>query len=1277
MIGFSDPQLRVRAYQVFEDAIGLRDDERSVFLDESCDGDEALRGAVAALLDSAEAAVRSRFLGDPPWWTLRGLDLPTAPPLAEESERLIGQDVGGYRVEAAVGAGGFGAVYRAKHVVDGKLVAIKFLAPEVARASLGERRALARLEHDNIARLYGGGEHQGRPYLVMEFVDGCPIDAYCDGRGPADSPKLLTTRQRAELFRVVCEAVRYAHQNALIHRDLKPSNILVTAGGVVKLVDFGIARAPDGAEGENLGEPSGDPGRVCTPEYASPEQVRGEPLSVASDVYSLGVVLYELLAGRRPYRIADRRPPAVEALVCGTVPVPPSVAFGRADETGRVAPEGEVAARDGSPEATRRRLRGDLDAIVMKALEKAPKDRHSSAEKFAEELGLYLADRPITVRRSPAWERGWKWAKRHSTAAAAVALSCAAVTTLIVVGAIYNRLLTKQRDLAISKGIEATRQRDRALANLKLARESVDKYLTLASQDARLRDHDLEGLRLDLLKSVIPAYETFAHQQGDDPDIRLEMAKAHGRLGNLMEDVGTPSEAIDYFEKSIAILEDLVARNRAEPEYRRVLAGGYNDLGVSLRRQGEVARAMEAYENARKLRAGLVEDHPKDLSYKFRLAATLGNIANLHNILGRPEAAEANFQAALALFRQVAAADPADAAAQKGVGDALSNILIVYARTSRWEKAERAGAEALAIRQGLVEKHPGHTVYLRDLASIQTNLGRVYESSSRPQLAEETYLAATRTFEGLAATHPTITSFRFEQAQVFNNLGALYNDRADFAKAEGAYTRAGETLRKLVTAHRGVAIYEFELASVLNNLGLLESETGRSAAAEKSYREAEQLWRTLIQRSPKVPDHPNGLGKVLMNLGDLFRSTGRHGQAEAAYREVLVLRDTLIRDHPAETEYRANWTKARYSLALLYDAMGRGALAAEALKEVVERRKVLVGENPAVPEYRDLLANAFSAQGTNHDRAGRFDSAEACYREALDHRRRLAGQFPDNLAFQSDLAACHHDLGRVYARTRRPGEAESEFRQSLELQEKVARVHPAVLRFQRQLASTCSNLGDCLGEALGKPGEAQPYYDRSATILEELRGRHPRDPDLLAGLIEARAGRARNLVKLGRFADSLQDWEQVLGLETGPARDGWAIQRAVTLVRAGDHARAADTLDRIARGSTNTPANQFELARGYSLCVNAARHDTAITQPRRDQLAGRYADQAMERLKQAQAGGYLVESEVLLGLKTVPDWEPLRQRQDFKDLVRKTESSLQRIEPKAHALRGWDEGVRS
>ncbi len=461
-----DPERWQRLDDLFQAALDHGPEEQSDFLERACAGDPAMRRQLEALL-RADAESRG-FLDAPPRFDLDPAQGATAAGEVAAGGAACGERIGPYRIVRQIGRGGMGTVYLAERAdqVFERRVAVKVLTSDsvfgmpypgdLDRRFKSERQILAALEHPSIARLYDGGTTaDGRPYLVMEHVDGVAIDVYCNHRN-------LALRPRLELFRKVCSAVHHAHQHLVVHRDLKPSNILVDAAGEPKLLDFGIAKLLDPESFPLTVEVTPVGLRPMTPTYASPEQVRGEAISTASDVYSLGVLLYELLTGRLPHRFERLTRAQIERFLA-TEPEKPSAV---------------------APGPLRRQLAGDLDSIVLMALHRQPERRYGSAEQLSEDLGRHLAGLPVSARKDSVGYHLSTFLRRHKLAVAFAASLLALAVAFA--GAMTWRAaeIARQRDRAVVQRQRAEERREQAFEQATPAMERALAVLRADGRDA-------------------------------------------------------------------------------------------------------------------------------------------------------------------------------------------------------------------------------------------------------------------------------------------------------------------------------------------------------------------------------------------------------------------------------------------------------------------------------------------------------------------------------------------------------------------------------------------------------------------------------------------------------------------------------------------------------------------------------------------------------------------------------------------------------------------------
>ncbi len=478
--------------KVFHRARELASDARQKYLDQACQDDRQLRNDVDELLEHFEND--SGCLAEHAIFNVDRL-------VADgHSQDLVGGDqIGSYIITERIGEGGFGRVYLATRSAGFRQqVAIKILRDDWADSEIitqrfaAERQILSDLNHENIARLLDGGSTtQGRPYFVMEHVDGIPITEFCD-------ENQLNVRKRLELFMRVCGAVAHAHQFGFIHRDIKPTNILVTGDGIPKLIDFGIAKlidTPSDAKTLGLTRTGQLP---FTPEYASPEQVRGEPVGQTSDVYSLGVVLYELLAGRRPYSFGTRTPGEIERIVCHDVPALPSTVVGRdaaatTKNCDRSTDKADVQTtsrnRSVEPERLKRLLNGDLDNITLMALRKEPARRYQTAQQLSDDIASHIASRPVAARRDSMGYVVGKYLKRNRMSILAATMAMITLAAFLVAG--YS---ARRRSLQLSENRRNTYASDMNLAYQSWEWGNLERVLVLLERQVPQDDEtDLRG----------------------------------------------------------------------------------------------------------------------------------------------------------------------------------------------------------------------------------------------------------------------------------------------------------------------------------------------------------------------------------------------------------------------------------------------------------------------------------------------------------------------------------------------------------------------------------------------------------------------------------------------------------------------------------------------------------------------------------------------------------------------------------------------------------------
>lgn len=803
--------------------LDLQPGARAEKLEQLRASDDALAAELEALLIGADE--ESDFLHDP---------LPGIRPCSRQGSRL-----GPYRLERLLGEGGMGQVWLAERA-DGlyrRQLALKLLRPGYADPNLRlrfsrEREILARLQHRNIARLLDAGIGEGdQPYLVLEYVEGVPLTDYCQAHG-------LSVDERLRLFLQVCAAVSHAHANLIVHRDLKPSNMLVTATGDVQLLDFGIAKLLD-RDGAESNHPRTEV-RAFTLHYAAPEQVRGEPVSTLTDVYSLGVVLYELLAGDKPYRLRRQSDAEWERAILEVSPPRPSAAAQRLAETGGLEP---TQAR-----RLARRLRGDLDNIALKALDKDPARRYGSVEALSHDIRRHLDGRPVEARPPRIGYRLQKYLQRHRWS--------------IALGSLALLALLSALGLALRHAQEARREAARAQAMQRLvlglfdhaggAQRSEGRVLReLLSAGARRGEAELKEqplARAELLGVLSRLYigigdyrEALAQSErqrqlldgdADAPDgLRLDAASQHGRALRLL----SRSQAC------VARMQPLAAdAQRLQAEWPQQVADFYVQYGRCRRMLGEPIASRQLYERALALHRDVLDDDIGTVEAMIDLAALESDAARTSAAIARFLAAKDQVQARLGDRHPLRV-------------DILLNLGALYLERNQAAEAEAALQRALVLAQEL--HGPVHPATL----AVRRQLGLAYLQQGRLAEAGEALQAQHGPTESMLGPHHRETALSLQA------LGRLALERGDTGAGLAPFERAVSIWREPDGHHA----LDYGLA----DLATAQAARGDRSAARVTLEEARQVRIARLGAS-----HP-AVGELDRCIGELLLDSG---QAEAA-----------------------------------------------------------------------------------------------------------------------------------------------------------------------------------------------------------------------------------------------------------------------------------------------------------------------------------------------------------------------------------------------------------
>jgi non-specific serine/threonine protein kinase/serine/threonine-protein kinase len=753
----------------------LAPEQRPAYLDQVSTADPELRRELESLIASHEQA-GTDFLNVPPPQAAAD---PSAPNNLNPDHRepMIGRRLGTYEIVEQIGAGGMGEVYRAIRADDQyrKQVAIKLVragqnSDFVIRRFKNERQILASLDHPNIARLLDGGTtEEGVPYFVMELIEGQPITEYCDSRN-------LPIVERLKLFTSVCSAVQYAHQRLIVHRDIKPSNILVTHEGMPKLLDFGIAKIVDTDSG--TGPATLTIFRALTPGYASPEQVKGEPITTVSDVYALGVVLYELLTGQHPYSAPGSTPHQIARAVCEVDPEKPSTVVRRTE--GSPSPGGRTTVRSGttvplgesSADRMSKRLSGDLDNIVLMALRKEPERRYASVDKFAEDLRRHLANLPVFARKDTAGYRISKFVARHKAGVAATA----AAIIILIVGIVAT---LREAQIAREQASIARSQRARAEARFNDVRKLANSLMFEVHDSIK----DLPGstpARKLLVSRALEYLDSLSQEAKGDRSLQRELAAAYEKIGDVQgmprqANLGDTVGAEESYRKALAIRESLAAADSKDQEVRRQLTPNYSKLSDLLWNKGDFKGAMEYSRKEITVAEALYQEDPTNPANRSLLAAYRMDYGYKQAVVGNDRAGglETLHQGS-AMLEKMVSEDPQNVQVRRLLGLSYFRAAdVLKDDPNNYPQALALYKKAIVTTQALIVADPNNTDFRRMVAYDQFAMGQLLANMKDASAALAQDREALSSFQKLAADDPANAQFQEDIAAVRSEIGEV------------------------------------------------------------------------------------------------------------------------------------------------------------------------------------------------------------------------------------------------------------------------------------------------------------------------------------------------------------------------------------------------------------------------------------------------------------------------------------------------------------------------
>jgi eukaryotic-like serine/threonine-protein kinase len=995
--------------ELYHSALEREGSARAAFVEQACNRDESLRLEVESLL--AQARDTENFL-EAPALDVAARDLATSREPGTPSHPAA---IGRYRIIRLLGEGGMGTVYEAQQEEPRRVVALKVIklglaTPDRLRRFRQESQALARLQHPGIAQIYESSTADTglgpQPFFAMEFIRGLALKQYAEVHG-------LDTRHKLALMVKVCEAVHHAHQRGLIHRDLKPGNILVDETGQPKILDFGVARVTeaDAQEGDLQQTMTGIGQLVGTLAYMSPEQVLGDPLEVdtRSDVYALGVILYELLSGRLPYQVNQRQlSEAVHTI--------------REEEPASLSSIG-------------RDYRGDIETLVSKALEKDKTRRYTSAADLGADIQRYLNDEAIAARPPSASYQLRKFARRHRALMAATAavfvvlLAGVAVSTWQAIRA--NRAgqaALRERDRAVAAEANAVQERNRALTEKRRAdgesasAKAVSDFLqngllAQASASAQARPDTKPDPDLKVRTALDRAASSIAGKFDKQP---LVEASIRQTIGNTYLDLGIYAEAQRQIERSIELRRRLLGEDNPDTlASLRTLAVLYRNHGKAAEAEALLIKVLDVQ------RRVLGEDNPGTLETTYALAL-------LYDDQEKFARAESLLTKALdGQRRTLGEKHPSTALT-------MNKLAEVYKEEGKFAPAESFHTKALEIQRGVLGQEHPNTLYTTN------SLATLYEDEGKYVQAERLYTST------LEVQRRLLGEEHIETLETMTNLGNLYRNEGKYAQSESLLTRTLEIQRRVLGEEHVdtlsalgdlAALYQGEgkyaqaepintkileiqrrvlgeenpvTARSMNNLAVLYGKEGRWAQAEPLLASAAAIRRRVLGE-----EHPLTL-MTMANLGFVYQMQGKYVQAEPlSIRAVEGLRRVEGEEHN-DTLICTNM------LGLLYRSEGKYAQAEPLLIKALEiRRRTLGEDHPDTIKSMNSLANLYRSEGKSAE-------AETLLTSVLEARRRVLGPtHPDTISVTALL-------GEVRLQQKKYAEAEALLRQARNNSEKMA-----------------------------------------------------------------------------------------------------------------------------------------------------------------------------------------------------------------------------------------------
>jgi serine/threonine-protein kinase len=917
--------------------------------------------------------------------------------------------------------GGLGEVHVADDTELGRPVALKHIqdrhahSEEMRRRFLREAEITARLEHPGIVPVYGlVHDADGQPYYAMRFIEGESLrDAIQRFHAQDDQPRrdagrrTLALRELLSRFIAVCNTMAYAHSRGVIHRDLKPGNVMLGKYGETLVVDWGLAKHAGAQDKESGGSPPADAsappastsltemGQAAgTPAYMSPEQAAGrwDAVGPASDVYSLGAILYALLTGVSPVAGRDAAE-ALQKVKRGDFPPPRQV-------------------KPGVPRA--------LEAICLRAMALRPQDRYAGALELKADVEHWLADEPVSAYREPLAVRARRWLKRHRTLAAGVATGAA--VALVSLALTTSLLVRANQDLQEANAREVHAKED-AKEAAKVARQAVHKHFTLVSESELSKEPGTQPLRRKLLEAALAYYQGFLRQYHDDPASRLEVAETHLRVADITKEIGPRAEARAHYERARDILEELVRRQPAKADYRSRLAQSYFNLGLL---QGQPAAELRRLRRALDVWDELAAADPANPDFQDNCAKTYLSIGAVYrDDLGRPAEALRWQRRALAVWDRLARAHPAVSAYEESRADCHHNMSQGRQSMGRLADALAANEQSVAIRARLALAHPSEPRFQDRLARARFSGGNLRYALGRRGPALQAWQGARATWDELARANPFVTRYQEYLADCLSNIAVVQHELGRLADSLHSNEQALAIRERLARAQPSVRKLQARVSASHSNLGTLLYEMRRYADALRSYERALAISQKLAADYPSVAEFESDVASAYYNMARAQTSLRRLDDALRSYRKALPIRERLARAHPQVSELQERLAKVYNNIGFVENEANRPAKAVPAYRRALAIHAGLARAHPENPQHHSdvgiawhNIAEALAKEGPAHT-----DEALAGFRQAVTHQRRARKRAPDNSEFRDLLGLHLTALAQLLRAAKKPAEA--------------------------------------------------------------------------------------------------------------------------------------------------------------------------------------------------------------------------------------------------------------